>query len=105
MKLLEEELLSKFVTNKQQFSIKSDIIKMLYKEIDTMKATLEANNKKMQSEFEFWFNIMKKKYEYENKYGKIDVVKDNNANSDLQYYADRFNKTKSLINQELNKEN
>jgi hypothetical protein len=74
----------------------------LHNEIQTIKATIEANNKKIRKDFEVWYETMKKKYEYENKYGKIDT-RDTNANSDLQFYNDRINRTKNLINQELNK--
>ena len=108
---MEDELLKKFTSQRQIEKSKHEQLAKLYNEINTLKSLIEANDKKMRSDFEFWYQVMKKKLEYETKNGKIELIKTNNSltnsvlreGNDLQHYSERFNKTRSMIMTEINK--
>ncbi len=75
-----------------------------------MQALIDANDKKMTKDFEYWYEIMLKKYEWESKNGKIDQLntdssKINNFLSSNTMNSSNFNNTSSLsqITERINK--
>jgi hypothetical protein len=85
-------------------------LKIIHDEIKSMQALIDANDKKMTKDFEYWYEIMLKKYEWESKNGKIDQLntdssKINNFLSSNTMNSSNFNNTSSLsqITERINK--
>jgi hypothetical protein len=72
LKLKEEKLLNDFRDIKSNEKEEQSALKAIHDEIKSMQALIDANDKKMTKDFEFWYEIMLKKFEWESKNGKLD---------------------------------
>ncbi len=72
LKLKEEKLLNDFRDIKTKEKEEQVSLKAIHDEIKSMQAMIDANDKKMTKDFEFWYEIMLKKFEWESKNGKLD---------------------------------
>lgn len=123
LKILEEEKLKNFTDLKAEERVKLKTLKDIHSEIKSIDASINSIDSKMTKDFEFWYDVMIKKFEYEAKNGKIPnfnnrnqdhsnsfISSSNHENSrsmnkpqDVSEYADRLNRTKNMIFSELNK--
>jgi hypothetical protein len=102
LKLKEDALLNEYSKIKILEKQEQTILKNLHDEIKSIKSMVDAQERKRAKDFEFWHEIMIKKYEWENKNGKLDSYLNSNNESDNKMLN---NFTTINTNQSLNSTN
>jgi hypothetical protein len=72
LKIQEESLLKEFNENKVVEKQEQNVLQKIHDEIKSIQAMIDANDKKMSKDFDYWYDIMVKKFEWESKNGKLD---------------------------------
>jgi hypothetical protein len=107
---MEEELLKKYNSLKNVEKNKTDELAKIKNEVTTLKAIVETTDKKIVSDFEFWYDVMKRKLEYTIKTGNELTTSSkmnessgfNKSNGVLQEYTEKMNKTNTSLRSNLN---
>lgn len=83
-------------------------LKALHDEVKSLQSMIDANDKKMTLDFDFWYDIMKKKYEWESKNGKkidlngtnktINTINSNNTNTNTNTNITRMSENTDTSN-------
>jgi hypothetical protein len=124
-KLKEDSLLNEYSKIKTLEKQEQNILKNLHDEIKSIKSMIDAQEKKRAKDFEFWHEIMIKKFEWENKNGKLDsylnMDRDNKLinnytklndtttnssninNESFSQIAERLNRQKDLMMSQMSK--
>jgi DNA invertase Pin-like site-specific DNA recombinase len=115
---MEEELLKKYEQLKISEKAKREVVEKLKAECKTLKILIEATNEKIAKDFHFWFETVKKKFEWELKGGKSLNMNNNNLNksgsnllknssnnnkSELEQCTERLNQSKIKFDAEFGK--
>jgi hypothetical protein len=72
-------------------------LKAIHDEIKSMQAMIDANDKKMTKDFEFWYEVMLKKFEWESKNGKLDQFLTSDKDKDKEKLSNQ-NMVQSINN-------
>lgn len=85
IKIKEDLLLNEYSKIKTLEKQEQNTLKTLHDEIKSIKTLIETNEKKRAKDFEYWYEVMIKKLEWENKYGPSDYfnIKNNNTENKL----------------------
>jgi len=91
-------LLNEFKEIKAKEKEEQTSLKIIHDEIKSMQALIDANDKKMTKDFEYWYEIMLKKYEWESKNGKIEQINSHSDSSKINNFFSSNTMNSSNLN-------